>query len=209
MGTQMASRETTRALIARARKGDRRAFDDLAEEHRERLLAFIRTRLGAQLRRRTEPDDILQEAYLKGFRSLDRFEWRGEGSFFGWLATIAEYVIRELGRSHKLEALPLEREPLDEAPSPSRVARREERFVKLGDALSGLSEDHRTVIRLARIEGLAVTEIARRMERSPGAVRHLLLRALQKLRERFGDETQSLGLPPRRLEKEEGLQDGD
>ena len=205
----MASRETTQALIARARQGDRHAFDELAERHRARLLAFIRTRLGEDLRRHAEPEDILQEAYLKGFKSLDRFEWRGERSFFAWLATIAEYVIRELGRSYKLPAVPLDREPVDQAPSPSRAARREERFMKLEDAVAGLSEDHRSVIRLSRIEGLDISEIASRMDRSPGAVRHLLLRALQKLRESFGDETQSLGLPQRPLRGEEGTQNAD
>jgi hypothetical protein len=46
-------------------------------------------------------------------------------------------------------------------------------------------------------------EIARRLDRSESAVKNLLLRALKALRQSFGD-TESLGLPDRRLGAEEG-----
>ena len=75
-------------------------------------------------------------------------------------------------------------------------------------ALEGLSDDHRTVIRLARIEKLPVSEIASRMNRSPSAIRHLLLRGMQKLRESFGPETESLHLPARGLDGEGSGADG-
>ena len=60
---------------------------------------------------------------------------------------------------------------------------------------------------LARIDGLSIEEVARRMNRSPNAVSHILLRALRKLRESLGD-TESLHLPDRRFAREEGG-DGD
>ncbi len=200
MGTQ----EGMQILVSKSRKGDREAFDQLVDMHSERLLAFIRTRLGDHLRRQVEPEDVFQETCLRAFRSVDSFEWRGEGSFFGWTASIAEYAIRELGRSYRGTPFPLDRDPSDSVPSPSRMLRREERFDHLKAALADLPEDHQTVIRLARIEGLSVNDVALKMDRSPGAIRHLLLRALQSLRQRFGDDTQSLGLPQRPLGEKEG-----
>ncbi len=50
------------------------------------------------------------------------------------------------------------------------------------------------MIRLARLEGLKSKDIAARMQRSQDAEHTLLARALQKLRDTFGD-TESLGLP--------------
>ena len=86
--------------------------------------------------------------------------------------------------------------------SPSKAERRNERFDRFEAALKQLSPDYRQAILLARIEGLSIEEVARRMKRSPNAVSHILLRALRKLRETFGD-TQSLNLPDRRLAEEE------
>ena len=68
--------------------------------------------------------------------------------------------------------------------------------------MHGLSDDHRQVIILARIEGLKMSEIAERMNRSPGAVRILLFRAMQELKKKFGN-TESLHLPERSLEQKE------
>ena len=82
--------------------------------------------------------------------------------------------------------------------SPSVILRRNERFDRLEKALANLSKDHGEVLRLARIEGLKVKEIAARMKRSPDAVWKLLARATLQLKESFGD-TESLHLPDRRF----------
>ena len=59
----------------------------------------------------------------------------------------------------------------------------------------------------SRYEKLPVSEIANRMGRTPSAIRHLLLRAMEKLRESFGEETESFHLPARGLE--EGRKDAE
>ena len=69
------------------------------------------------------------------------------------------------------------------------------------EALDALPPDHREVLVLSRLEGLAAEEIARRMGRTPNAVYHLIVRALALLRERFG-ATESLLLPDRPLRRE-------
>jgi RNA polymerase sigma-70 factor (ECF subfamily) len=202
MTVQMEESKTEQQLVERARRGDREAFDELARRNRTSLLSFIRTRLGPRVREETEAEDVLQETHLKAIKSIGDFEWRGDRSFFKWLATIAEYVIRGFGRSKKQHPVVLDNDPVCSDPSPSRMARREERFDRLESALGSLTGDNRKVVELARIKGLPIVEVARRMDRSPGAIRHLLIRALHKLRDSFGEDTESLGLPGRVLGRE-------
>jgi RNA polymerase sigma-70 factor (ECF subfamily) len=208
----MAAPDPVHALVLRAQAGDRSAFDALALELRGRLEALIRTRLGAELARALEVDDVAQETFLKAYESIDRFRWKGKDSFFRWLGGIAEHVILNWARSRPRERAGAwnadagEADIAQTAPSPSKAARRNERFERFETVLESLSPDYRTVVRLARLEGPSIEETARRMGRSPNAVSHLLLRALRKLRSAFGD-TESLSLPDRAL-REEGERDG-
>ena len=107
--------------------------------------------------------------------------------------------------------LPLEVDVADSGVSASKAERRNERLERFEKALNQLSPDYRQAIVLSRIEGLSIEEVARRMNRSPNAVSHILLRALRKLRARFGD-TESLHLPDRGFGEggliEEGGADG-
>lgn len=190
-------------LLRKARRGSRDAFDRLAQKHRPELLSFVSSRLRAAVRARLEAEDVVQDTLLTAFRVLDRFEWRGPDSFGRWLRAIAEHSIRNASRKRFHPDEPLGLEPAGGDTSPSRALRRHERFDRLQRALLSLSPDHREVIQLARIEGLKIAEIARRMDRSPGAVKQLLSRALDQLKDRFG-ETESLRLPGRRLDLGEG-----
>lgn len=199
----MGSRDSIPALVKKAQGGDRAAFEKLFSEHREPLERFVHHRLGPRLRSQTEAEDVLQETFLRACQSIQRFRWRNEGSFGRWLCSIAEHVILKLAnreeRRRKLY-LELAAAPAREDATPSRALRRDERLERLQAALGGLSPDHREVIMLARIEGLRIKEIAKKMERSPNAVLLLLSRALKKLRDSFGD-TESFHLPAERLDR--------
>ena len=204
----MAKNDRTKAKIAQAQRGNREAFDELAAELRPRLIAFAQVRLGPDLRARTEPEDVVQDAVVRAFQSIERFEWRGPSSFFNWFASILEFRIRDLSRVEKRSELRrLAIDPVADSVSVSRGARREERLQRLERALESLSEDHRQAVRMVRIEQLSFVEAGERLGRSPGAVRQLFLRALEKLRESFGPETESLCLPERGIDFPEGGSD--
>lgn len=192
------------ALVARAQAGDRQAFDELAASEREPLERRVRRAMGTVLARTVEVEDVLQETYLRAFRSLDRLEWHGRASLLGWLERIAEHVVLDLAR-HRQRApfIELPVEPPADGLAPSTEMRRAERFDRLRRALESLPPDDRQVIRLARLEGLPLGEVAARMNRSANAVSHLLHRALERLRDVFG-ETESFHLPDRSLEEEGG-----
>lgn len=195
-------------LIRAAQEGDRPAFDELSAMCRPRLAGLVRERLGELPRQRVEVDDVLQETFLRAFRSLDRFTPSGRDSLFRWLSGIAVNIIRE--ESKRAERSPAAQSSME---CPARdasgltILRREERFQRLEAALERLPPDYRRVIQLTRIEKLPPDEVARRMSRSRQAVRNLLLRALTALKGSFGD-TESLHLPPRSL-KEGETRDGE
>jgi len=196
-------------LFARAQAGDRAAFDGLVGRTEERLRAVVERRIGGSLRHEVDAADVVQETFLRAFRSLSTIEWQGEEAFLRWLARIAEHVVLDAARRHKklrfiaLEDMESGAEPAGSGPSPSTAVQREERFERLEQALSALPADHRTVIRLVRLDGLPLHEVARRMDRSVNAVSHLLHRALRGLRSAFGD-TDSFHLPARRLDERGG-----
>ncbi|MBI4601056.1 MAG: sigma-70 family RNA polymerase sigma factor [Planctomycetes bacterium] len=195
----MEEAETIERLVGRAREGDRKAFDALVARHEAVLRDRVNRRLGKQLRSGLDVDDVLQEAFVRVWQAMGSFRWRGEGSFAGWLGTIAERVILEASRRARHgPVLELVRDLPGSGTSPSKGPRREERLQRLEKALAGLSPHHREVVRLALLDGLPVAEIAARLGRSSEAARKLLSRALAKLRESFGD-TESLGLPARAL----------
>jgi len=204
----MGSDDSTRELIDQARQGDRAAFDRLVGRFEARLRTAIHNLMGERLRADMEVDDVLQETLLRAFRSLPEFQWTREAAFFRWLRGIARNVALRAGaRPRWLEYLELGPDPPASGTSPSRALRRQERLLRLEEALADLSPDHREVIRLARLEGLKMKEIAARMHRSQEAVMKLLSRALDKLRTSFGT-TESLGLPERRPDEGGSLHEG-
>jgi RNA polymerase sigma-70 factor (ECF subfamily) len=121
---------------------------------------------------------------------------------FRWLAVLARHATQDFARIQAAARrggldgeVPLgDREPVSPAISPSRGLRREERLIRLEEALERLTPDHREVIILSHLEGLPTREVALRMGRSRPATAMLLFRALRELKAAFGS-TDSLHLP--------------
>lgn len=181
-------------LVEKARSGDDRAFEELCLGLRERLLATIRSRLGPTIRQGLDAEDVLQASFVRALHSIQRFEWRGDGSFRRWLESIAGHAALDAVRHHGRRAtLRIDRELKGDGASPSKGLRRRERLDRLEGSMKALAPDYRTVLRLSRMDGLSIKEIANQMGRSESAVKNLLLRATKALRQSFGD-TESLNL---------------
>ena len=199
VGGTVDSNERTERLLEKAQAGDNTAFDELCQSYRERMAHFIRSQLGARLRGTVELEDILQDMFIKAYESINHFEWRGEDSFVHWLGVIAENAIRQVARRARPPAVGQGTFEVEGGgDSQGTIQRRHERFDRLQEALDSLDPDSRRVIVLARIEGLPIKEVAKRMGRSPNATSILLYRAAIKLKGLFG-ETESLSLPYRHL----------
>jgi RNA polymerase sigma-70 factor (ECF subfamily) len=85
-------------------------------------------------------------------------------------------------------AMRLESVLVDQGPSPSSHINRQERTIVLANHLVELPDDYRKVLMWRHCEGLPFKDIARRMERSEGAVRMLWLRAIERIRERLAEK---------------------
>jgi RNA polymerase sigma-70 factor (ECF subfamily) len=197
----MPDREATQSTVRRAREGDRGSFDSLLDGSRASLKAHVQRRIGSYLWGRVDPEDVLQEVYVRAWRSVAGFRGKDASAFLGWLKGIAEHVILDLLGQHKRKDVIYVEDTQDSphrGPSPSKGLRREERLSRLEKALDSLSPAEREVIILVRIEGLKIKDAAGRMDRTPNAAMKLLTRALKRLKETFGD-TESLHLPARGL----------
>lgn len=171
----------TRRLWRRARSGDAEAFDELFGLHTERLLVFVRARLGGALREKLDPEDVLQEAYLAAVKRFDEFEYSDDGAFIRWMCRIIENRLRD-GHDHfcaqKRQAVPV---PKSFPTGPVSALVRAEDRRRLEESLSRLSDEHREVLLLRYFEGLDSEQAGQRMGRSAGAIRNLAARALVEL----------------------------
>jgi RNA polymerase sigma-70 factor (ECF subfamily) len=195
----MAEQDSIQKLVERAKAGERIAFDGLTVRYQDRLLRRIKIQLQGSPYAQVDPEEVLQETLYQALRSLDRFEWQGEGSFYFWLSGISKNVIRDkVKKTTRSSQMPAPEQVPAKDVSPSKVMRRDERFERLEAALGALPPEYEEVLRLARIDGLKIKDIAVRMKRSEYAVKHLLARAIRQLRDSFG-ETESLHLVNRVL----------
>jgi RNA polymerase sigma-70 factor (ECF subfamily) len=191
----MRARSVFQELVEKAQEGDREAFGELARGYRARLEALVRSRMGEAVRKALEPEDVVQETLTRALQSLDRFRWTREDSFLRWLGGIAENIIvKAASRLKRSATLQIPEDLPASGTSVSRRLRRNERLERLKEAISKLTPDQKEVVRLARIEGLKIKEIAARTGRSADAVKQLMLRGLRSLRRNLA-HTESLHLP--------------
>jgi RNA polymerase sigma-70 factor (ECF subfamily) len=191
MGTGPIMPPAIEELADRATRGDTDAFDQLIRTQLARLEKHVGRRLGDRVRGLIECDDVLQETMLKACGAIQNFVWYGEEAFFRWLARIAEHVIWKASQKKSPPKLVVE-VTADDRTTPMTRAARKERAGRLERAIADLSEDHRRVIRMTRLEGCSIAQVAEAMARTPNAVKKLLARALEQLRKRYGDTTGSL-----------------
>ncbi len=190
-------------LIDRIRARDDRALAEYLTARRPQLLAFIERRLGAMLRRKVEPEDLLQETSAEAIRSLPTIEL-GDREVFSWLCQVAERRIidahRKFVASQKRDAgreIPIhasadssQRGLVDllvaSMTTASQAFSRDQKQIRLLSAMEQLPPEQREALRLRYVDGLPSKEIAERLGKSDGAVRVMLTRSLARLQEILG-----------------------
>ena len=189
---------TPEELLERARAGDLESFGQLLSQYRNYARLLARTLIGTTLRLRLDPSDLVQETFLEAHRDFPRFEGSTERELLAWLRRILarnladqarrqKAGVRDYRRQVSLEAIldrssaRMQQAMMAVVSSPSAAASQREQAVLLADALADLPPDYREVIILRNLERLRFDEVAARMGRSPGAVRMLWTRALERL----------------------------
>jgi RNA polymerase sigma-70 factor, ECF subfamily len=179
--------------IARAKAGDRDAFRRLYDTYHRRLYAMALS----VVKNPEDALDIVQEAFVKAYRSLPRFE--GTSGFYTWIYRIAMNVAIDHVRKNK-RATQLEWEEgrgdheqaasdaATAAPaSPLAGVERAELRRAIEAALEALPEYHRVVILMRDVEGFSYEEMATMLEVPKGTIMSRLFHARRKMQAALED----------------------
>jgi RNA polymerase sigma-70 factor (ECF subfamily) len=175
--------EDTR-LIAACRSGKTEAFGVLVRRYQDRLYPTVFRLTGCA----EDALDLLQEAFLRAFEKLDRFN--GESSFYTWVYRIAvNLALSDLRKRRPSSRAVCMVDPPDSRADedPSVMLERAERDERIQRALATLAPDHRTIVVMKEFDDLRYEEIAAMLDIPVGTVRSRLHRARCELRERLRD----------------------
>jgi len=179
--------------VTRAAGGDHDAFRVLVERYQDRAYGLaLRV-----MRDEEQAKDVVQEAFLKAYRSLDRFE--GRSSFYTWFYRVVMNLCIDAKRrqpsgrmvewdeSHALEApagtgLDAVDPARQQASGPAGDLERAELRDTIGRAIEALPDDARQTLMLREVDGLSYSEIAKSLGVPKGTVMSRLHHARRRLR---------------------------
>ncbi len=189
--------ESSLPLVRQAQHQDRDAIERLLVAQMPGLAAWLRLRMGAQLRARETPEDLVQSVAREVLLDLGGFEWRGEAAFRHWLFVKAQRKLVDRARFVGAEQRAPRKERGLEAlgsgiveglrmASTSQAAIGEEDIARIEAAFRELPDDYQEAVSLHKLCGMSLAEIAERMQRSEASVRNLVYRGLSRLSLRIG-----------------------
>lgn len=170
-------------LMVRVRSGDTVAFNMLVERFQTKILNLAYRYTGDSV----EAEDITQEIFLKLYEV--RHTYIPTAKFSTWLYRIAVNtclnILRHRRHSpvlHNLQGLPL---ISSSEPAPEDCARRAELVSAVRRAISSLPKNQRMAVILIKYEGLSYQEAAQAMQTTVSAIKSLLVRARQGLKDKL------------------------
>ena len=160
--------------------------------HLPGLRSWLQLHMGARLRSKETPEDLVQSVAREVLGDLSEFDWRGEAAFRHWLYLKAQHKLVDRARYVDAERRSPDREkPIlsqsTEVPlvgqllSPSGEVQGLEEVRRIEKVFADLPKDYQEAISMRRLCGLDYEQIAERMERSVPAVRNLVHRGLSRL----------------------------
>ena len=196
-------------LMLEVRDGSATAFEELVVRYQARLVRVLEHMVG----RRELAEDLAQEVFLRVYRS--RQQYVPGAKFATWLFTIANNVasnaLRDRSRHPEVtlagsESGPLGVRPMDrlvQATSgamPTRQIDKAELREVVRMAMESLSQRQRLAVLLNKFEGMSYADIANAMELSPQAIKSLLSRARENLRQMLEPYLENGTLPQKHNE---------
>lgn len=179
-------------LVHAAKSGDPKAFEELVRRYRPRIFALALHLTG----RRSDADDITQDAFLRAYSKIQSFEGRSE--FFTWLYRIALHralnVKRDRGRRRTVDvddprvAMAIE---VDAHGDPRLALQLHDTYSHLLAAFDRLSPLLRTTVVLTALQGLSYKEAAVVLDTTEGTIAwrvHEARKQMRKMMERLQKE---------------------
>ena len=172
--------------------GDESSFDRIVEDYSGRVYSLLTRFLGPVAGR----EDLVQEVFLRVLRARERYT--PTARFSTWLYRIAFNLSanereRRSHRAHisldRARHADGERDSLElcdeQAPDPARELEAMDTVEAVRTAIAALPENQRLALVLARYEELSLAEIAQVMDSTEKAIKSLVHRARERLREQL------------------------
>ncbi|MCX7887625.1 MAG: RNA polymerase sigma factor [Verrucomicrobiae bacterium] len=190
----MNAQDSDAHLMERVRRGDREAFRELLERHHRAVLQTIYRAIGDHW----EAEDLAQRVFLQVWRSARRY--KPTAKFTTWLFTIVHNTILNERRrrarrgADSLDSLLATSEETSTppcqfadgaSPDPAQAAAERELQARILAAIQRLPDHQRIAVLLCRFEGFSYEEIAKVLRCSVPAVKSLLHRARENLKEQL------------------------
>ena len=143
-------------IIARARRGDADAFEQLVVAYRDQVFRLALRMCGNE----ADADEVAQEAFLSAWKALPNF--RGDSRFSTWLYQLTSHAAIDLMRREKRQIAAediTEVSAPDPGPSPQQQAERSETRQAVRDAMGQLSPEYRQIVVLRFLQELSYEEI--------------------------------------------------
>jgi RNA polymerase sigma-70 factor, ECF subfamily len=190
---QLEARDPDVRLMIQVRAGIAGAFETLVERYQNRLMGILFHLVG----NREEAEDLCQEVFLRIYKA--RKGYRPRAKFSTWLFTIANNLalnhLRSKGRNvnaatarttnDSSAGLLMTQQLAGREGTPSTQMRQAELADLVREAVAVLNEDQKVAVLLNKFEEMSYAEIADVMGRSPAAIKSLLARARNQLREQL------------------------
>ena len=129
----------------------------------------------------SDAEDMVQETFLRAWKQIAKFD--GRASFSTWLHRIcANCSLDHIRAGKRKQELDPVVEIVSAAPSPERLAHSSQIAARLLPALDELSEMERVAFVMRHYDGVGIEEISVALGVQPGAAKHSVFRAVQKLR---------------------------
>lgn len=167
-------------IIARARRGDADAFEQLVIAYRDQVFRLALRMCGNE----ADADEAAQEAFLSAWKALPNF--RGDSRFSTWLYQLTSHAAIDLLRREKRQIAAediTEVSVSDPGPSPQQQAERSETRQAVRDAMGKLSPEYRQIVVLRFLQELSYEEIGAVLKLPPGTVKSRLNRAKAQLKD--------------------------
>lgn len=170
--------EREQDLVAALRQYDPDAWQQLFQEHYQRVYRYAYLRTGNA----ADADDIASTVFVEAAKGIANFEYRG-APVASWLFRIAHNeTVDALKKRSRTAAASLDHPDAAAAVSTRGDMAASDDWRDLSDALGKIKHEHREVLTLRLIEGRSVHEVARMLGKTEGAVKVMQMRALQSLR---------------------------
>ena len=182
------------------KSGDENKIAEVFSQYEEKLQRMVRFRLDRRLYGRVDTADVMQDVWMEASRRIEDYTSNPAVPFFIWVRQIAWQIIIDLHRRHLGAqkrnvsqevslaksgvgtSISIAAQLVGDLTSPSQAAIREEKLVKLRDALESMDKIDREVLALRHFEELSNNEVAEVLGQQKTAASNRYVRALKRLK---------------------------